>query len=113
MDRSTAETRWSRVTAVWAASYTPALAVRRGEVVTLGRMDPDNPGWRWAENGAGLGGWVPVALIVDDHLSQDFDSTELTVSEGERVEVLETRAGWHLCRSEPGALGWLPAKVLG
>ena len=112
MARFTPDTAPVHVTKAWTASYTPALAVRRGEPLTFKGTDPDNPGWRWAENADGLGGWLPIALIAGDHLTEDFDSFELTVTPGDAVEILGQRAGWCLCRNQQGQHGWLPADCL-
>jgi hypothetical protein len=112
MARSTPDAPLVRVITPWTASYTPALAVRRGEPLAFKGTDPDNPGWRWAENADGLGGWLPNALIDGDHLTEDFDSTELTVETGDDVTVLDRRAGWCLCRNRTGQRGWLPADCL-
>jgi hypothetical protein len=97
-----------RVITPWTASYTPALAVRRGEPLTFKGTDPDNPGWRWAENADGLGGWLPIDLIDDDHLTQDFHSTELTVEVGTELAVIQRLNGWSLCETEDGVTGWVP-----
>ena len=112
MVRSTPNPGWVHVTKAWTASYTPALSVKRGERLSFGRTDPDNPGWQWAENRDGLGGWLPEAFIASDHMTRDFDSTELTVAESDRVRVLESLAGWHFCETEDGGRGWLPGSVI-
>lgn len=104
--------RDARVITDWTASYTPALCVRAGEKLSFGGTDPDNPGWRWARNAVGLGGWLPTARILGDHLTCDFDSAELTITAGEQVHILETMADWHLCETHGGCTGWLPASHL-
>jgi len=104
--RSIAET--ARVTLAWTASYTPALRVVRGEPLTAGGTDPDNPGWRWCVNAEGLGGWLPEGLVVEGRASMAFDSVELTVRCGDLVTLLETHAGWWLCRHADGRVGWVP-----
>jgi len=110
MARSTPEVL--HTTAAWQASYTPALAVARGEAVTSYHTDPDNPGWRWTTNAEGRGGWLPEGLVQDGRATDDFDSTELTVAEGATVTRLCRRNGWSLCETTTGARGWLPDSVL-
>jgi hypothetical protein len=105
--------RRCRVITAWTASYTPALAVRRGDRLNLGSTDPDNPGWRWAKNADGLGGWLPVTMIDGDKAAGDFDSTELSATPCDGVHIIDTIAGWHLCRTPSGKTGWLPATHLG
>jgi len=113
MARSTPEAIPVRVIKPWTASYTPALAVRRGERLTFKGTDPDNPGWQWAENAGGLGGWLPIDLVDGAHLTEDFDSTELTVAAGQVVTPLQRCADWTFCETGAGARGWLPDTHLG
>jgi hypothetical protein len=82
--------------------------VARGEVLTYHHTDPENPGWRWTTNAAGLGGWLPEGLVENGRATEDFDSTELTVDEGESVTRLRQRNGWSLCETTTGTRGWLP-----
>jgi len=112
LGRSTPDTAPVRVIKPWTASYAPALAVRRGEPLALKGTDPDNSRWRWAKNAEGLGGWLPMDLIEGDHITEDFNSSELTIAAGGRVRILQTRAGWCLCCSQTGRHGWLPADCL-
>jgi len=75
---------------------------------TFGHCSPDNPGWRWTTNAAGLGGWLPEGLAVDGRATETFDSAELTVEVGQRVTRLRRLNGWSLCETEHGVRGWLP-----
>lgn len=106
MARSTPERL--RVTAAYAATYTPALFVARGEALTSHHADPDNPGWRWTTNASGLGGWLPAGLVQDGCATEDFDGTELTVAAGVFVTLVRWLNGWSLCETAPGTRGWLP-----
>ncbi len=80
----------------------------RGEALTSCHTDPDNPGWRWTTNAAGLGGWLPEGLVQDGHAAEDFDSSELTAHAGDIVIRLRRLNGWSLCEAEGGTRGWLP-----
>jgi len=97
-----------RVTESWRASYHPALVLRAGDTVTPGRKDAEYPGWQWVENSSGLGGWIPADILTGPRITQDFDSSELTVETGQTVTSLVTRANWHWCRDRQGREGWLP-----
>ena len=101
-----------RIAKPWTASYDPALSVRRGERVTLGQNDPENPGWRWVMNAQGLGGRVPEDALQGDVMVEDFDTAELSVQPGQVVEVLQIRLGWCHAALPEGGTGWLPASVL-
>ena len=101
-----------RATAPWRASYDPALAVAAGEPLEVGRRSEDEwPGWVWCENRSGLGGWLPEGIVGDGLALADFDTRELTVTEGEVVHPGERRAGWTWCRGEDGQ-GWVPDRCL-
>jgi len=101
-----------RTTASWQASYTPALSVVRGEALTSHHTDPDNPGWRWTTNAAGLGGWLPEGLVQGGCAAEDFDTVELTLEAGVQVTRLRRLDGWSLCQTLDGTMGWLPDSVL-
>jgi hypothetical protein len=101
-----------RVTAPWTASYDPALAVRAGERLAVGRRSDDEwPGWVWCENASGLGGWLPAEAVAADRAVEAFDTREMTVAEGDEVEPGERRAGWTWCRLA-GREGWVPDRCL-
>ncbi len=102
----------ARVVKNWTASYTPALRVRAGEAVTPGGTDDDYPGWLWVENADGLGGWVPVEIVKDTEITEDFDTAELTVQLGEAVDIRARRLGWCRCETPDGRTGWLPESCL-
>ncbi len=101
-----------RVAKAWRASYSPALKLRAGEAITPIRTDTEYPGWHWVENAKGLGGWIPSAILRDDVALEAFDSTELTVTEGDEVQILSIRQGWVRCRAANDDTGWLPATCL-
>ncbi len=84
----------------------------QGDALTSHGTDPDNPGWRWTTNAAGLGGWVPDGLVRNGTATADFDSTELTCAAGSRVTRLDRCNGWSLCQSADGLTGWLPDSCL-
>lgn len=45
-------------------------------------------------------------------LLEDYDSTELTVHAGDRVEILRRLAAWSWCRDGSGGEGWVPDAYL-
>lgn len=99
----------------WMQSYSPALSVAEGECVTFGERDDDWPGWVWCRNRDGLGGWLPedqLSVSASGEtavLMQAFDTVELTVEFGERLEGFEQRSGWIWCRNAVGRKGWVPS----
>ena len=101
-----------RVVQPWTATYTPALRVRAGETVSPGRTDDEFPGWRWVTNADGLGGWVPAEIVKRTEITEDFDTTELTVQPCDTVEIHVFRLGWCLCEMPDGRAGWVPESCL-
>ncbi|MBU0509237.1 hypothetical protein KKH27_10415 [bacterium] len=103
-----------RVVESYTASNPDPLNVRMGEKVTLGKRDDEWPGWIWCTDARGQSSWIYESLlqIAGDHalMKEDYDATELTVSEGEELTVLRSVGGWLLCETENGEKGWIPEK---
>lgn len=100
-----------RVRTPWRASYDPALAVVAGECVTVHWRDDEFPGWVWATNAAGFGGWIPECWQEGGVMRRGIDTAEATVLAGEDVDILEEVAGWARVTG-PTARGWVPCTVL-
>lgn len=103
----------ARVARPWRQSYDPALAVRAGEALTIGAGDDEYPGWVWCENADGLGGWLPETVLGPGRAVADFDTRELSVSEGDFIDIEARLLGWALCVTPEGARGWVPGSCLG
>ncbi len=98
------------------AVYTDPLRGLAGDVLQVGRADPDWPGWVWCTAVDGHTAWTPLSYLDDfgetGHLRRDYDSTELTVSAGEMVTVYEEESGWCWIANADGQFGWVPARCL-
>ena len=105
--------------------YARPVRFKAGERVLVGHADPDWPGWLWTTSHDGRSGWAPRSyLLLEDEIVsppseaearnalavRDYDGTELTISAGAVLEVLDEESGWLLCRAPGGELGWLPAE---
>jgi hypothetical protein len=105
------------VVAPYTAAYPQPLTVQAGEVVTLGRRDPDGPGWIWCVSAAGVGGWVPQAWLQLGHGTgralRAYTARELTVAEGEQVHIHGEESGWYWATTASGATGWVPTSCVG
>jgi len=93
------------------------LSLKTGDEVTVGDVDRTWPGWVWASDGGGRDGYVPAeflrALEGGRHqVIEDFDPTVLTIRRGDRLESLRQIHGWHWCRHESGAQGWVAGYLL-
>ena len=98
------------------ASYANPIIAIKGTLVKCIKRDPDFPGWVWCEDATGLDGWVPESYLQFDgdhaELLEDYDALELTISEGERLDIIKEIAGWYFCQNESDQYGWVPVENL-
>jgi SH3-like domain-containing protein len=87
-----------------------------GTRLEIDRNKSGYPGWVWGRDPHGIEAWVPESYLEVQgrvaRLIADYDSTELTVTAGEAVEVVEATAGWSWCRHRDGRRGWIPSRNL-
>jgi hypothetical protein len=106
-----------RVVADYKVAYPDPLVVRAGEVLNVGKEDPDYPGWVWCEDRKGKGGWVPddcLELVGESAKARyDYAATELAATVGEELVVTKEKGGWAWCTNENCQSGWLPLANLG
>lgn len=93
------------------------LRLERGDIVHTGPADHTWPGWIWASDDQGRAGYLPQELLepIDDGTAKatgTFDPTVLTIRRGDRLESLRQIHGWHWCRNQHGALGWVAGYLL-
>lgn len=95
-----------------ASLYPDPIRFEIAESLTVGREDPDNPGWFWCHAVSGREGWVHDSFLSaragEACGVRSYDGRELTVFGGERGIILEDRDGWTLVRLAGGDVGWLP-----
>lgn len=109
------------ITRGYTTQYADPIRFKAGETIALtGRVDTweDHADWvwLWAIAPDGREGWIPADVVdapARTHIGtararRDYDARELTVLVGEKVELLETAGGWHLCRAADGRTGWVP-----
>jgi hypothetical protein len=94
-----------------------AIELKAGEEVTVGPVDRAWPGWVWAIDRHGRGGYVPEEILEplgEGRFSaiRDFDPTVLAVKKGDRLDSLEQIHGWHWCRHSDGREGWVAGYLL-
>jgi hypothetical protein len=104
----------------YAAAYPTPLVVRAGERLNYDSADKANsersknkwPEWLWCTGGNGIQAWVPEDYVrVEKNscvLLKDYDSTELTVSEGDTLLAHFEVGGWLWCSTSGGLEGWVP-----
>lgn len=106
-----------RVTKPHRASFDYSVTFKRGDKVRIGREDPEMPGWYWCENQEGVWSWVPDEYLDKKGpkgiITQEYNTGELTVDEGEVLEHVTEVHLWTLCRTWDGMEGWVPTANLG
>jgi len=93
------------------------IRVRGGDSLAVGHRNQQHPEFVWSATENGSHGWVPEDYIeFADETSgvarRDYDSTHLTVAEGETLEVLEEVGDYLLCRGATGVQGWVPVSCV-
>lgn len=98
------------------SGFPEPLAAKAGEVMTIGDRESEFSGWVWCSDSTGKSGWVPQNYIEmlgpSARLIRDYDATELTVSEGDELILLEEESGWVWCRTVDDRYGWIPATAI-
>jgi Variant SH3 domain len=108
-----AENRRVRVAASCTREQVQEIRIHDGDSLSIGHRNQQHPAFVWSATEDGHHGWVPEEYIEmlnarDAVARHDYDSTHLTVVEGETLEVLEQVGDYLLCRSAAGAEGWVP-----
>ncbi len=108
--------RRGKIRHAYESVFPEPLIAAAGETLILEDRKAEWPGWLWGVHSCGRAGWVPEVFVErEDHhgtLHRDYDATELTVTVGQAVTPLLEYCGWLRCRTESGALGWVPAECV-
>ncbi len=95
-------------------SYAHPIKLVQGEKVRVTKRDlwQDQYLWLWCVSASGGEGWVPAVFLRVEgdtaYALRDYDAIELTVAEGEQLDLLEAVSGWYWARNAEGELGWVP-----
>lgn len=94
------------------SAYPDPIVLCVGDEVTIEDRESEWSGWIWCATAEGKSGWVPADYIRrsghNGMALRDYDASELTVTKGERLAILDEACGWYRCRTEDGRLGWVP-----
>ncbi len=98
------------------AQYPDPIVMKKGENITLGRRDPEWPGWVWCTDIRGKSGWVPESYIEghgeSDRALQDYSAIELTVRAGEELILSQLESGWYWATNQDDQSGWVPERLI-
>jgi hypothetical protein len=106
-----------RVTASRPCDHVVTIHIGPGDVVGVGHRNQQYPEFLWCASENGRQGWVAEAFLEmsgekEAVALREYDAAQLTVIEGELLDVLEQQGIWTLCRNAAGAQGWVPATIL-
>jgi hypothetical protein len=98
------------------ASFPYAMVANEGDEVSIGREDPEMPGWYWCRDKKGFEMWVPSTHLkiegVRGTFTQDYNSVELDIAPGDFVQYLGEALGWAECLDAWWRYGWIPLSKL-
>lgn len=92
--------------------YLDPIRFAKGDPVLVGEPDPENDNWFWCESG-GRVGWVHRSYFAGGVATADYSAQELSVDEGDSVEVVQRLDGWVWVRAADGRAGWVPEQSMG
>jgi len=110
------DTRQGVVTQPYQRVYDDPVSLKAGDVVRITERDLWNDDeryvWIWCINAEDKAGWVPEQFIEvngeQGTAKRDYNAIELTVPEGETVEILEEGNGWYWVTNQAANAGWVP-----
>lgn len=105
------------VTKSYRRPYDDPIAVAAGDQVTVDTdRYTDIEGWVWCTAMDGRGGWTPKKWLVrssaDWIVNRDFNAIELTVEEGDELELISQESDFFWVRNSNGDLGWVPTECV-
>lgn len=107
-----------RVRKAYEIVYPNAIKLRQGAEVHVLRREskPEWRGWLWCEARDGQSGWISETHldIRGDRatLKVDYDAREVSLLEGETVEILKEENGWSWVKKADASEGWVPSENL-
>jgi hypothetical protein len=93
------------------------IHIRPGDVVGVGHRNQQYPEFLWCASEDGHQGWVAESYLrmtseTEAVALKEYDAGQLTVVEGEVLDVLDRQGAFLLCRNAIGAQGWVPGRIL-
>jgi hypothetical protein len=102
-----------RVTHAHDAENPDVLVVSKGERLKYERKPTGFSGWIWCTATNGKSAWAPeswVKLAGESCVfTRDYNSRELSVREGDILEVKLEESGWAWAQTSGGDCGWVPS----
>ncbi|BET67898.1 hypothetical protein ASA1KI_28160 [Opitutales bacterium ASA1] len=103
------------VTRAYTSEFEVAPRASEGDVVQFDAYYANNPRWFYGRDSRGVAGYFPVDWFeIDGSVAvarRAYDATELTVSLGREVSIVEQYGGWLLV-TDGVATGWIPEESI-
>jgi len=102
----------------YTSQYPNPIKFEKGDILELGEMDTEYPGWILAKAKDGKEGWAPVQYFDREENSSigvanmDYNAFELSTTMGQILMVIRELNEWYLLETSDGQLGWVPAKTV-
>ncbi len=78
------------------------IVMKVGDRLQVEDRPTDWDGWLWCLHPSGKSSWVPEVYLNregDTAIAlQDYNANELSVEEGEEMEIFHEATGWYWCR---------------
>ena len=95
-------------------SYNYSIKAFHGDTCKIMKKNDQFEGWVWCELN-GVQAWVHGSFLQisgnEGKFLEKYDSMELNVNEGDRLETLRNLNGWMYVKADSGEYGWLPSSV--
>ncbi len=106
-----------RVTESRPRDHVVTIHIGPGDVVGVGHRNQQYPEFIWCATEDGHQGWVAESYLEmtgekEAVALKEYDAAQLTVVEGEVLDVLDEQGAFLLLRNTAGAQGWVPRRVL-
>ncbi len=103
-----------KVVKEYISEFPNPLNLKMDETVFIEHLKVNHAGWKFCKTNDNEG-WIPESYldINENHgrLKNNYDANELSLNEGQVLEVLNEESGWYWCKKEDGEFGWYPKEM--
>lgn len=102
----------------YASHYPNPIKFQVGDVVQIGDIDNEFPGWVWVTTYDGNQGWAPIQFLqIDDKNKtgislQNYSACELNTKIGDQLILLQELNGWAWVENDRNEHGWVPSNTI-
>jgi len=105
----------ARVIKQYISEFPDPLLLKKGDGVHIDLSMDKHAGWKFGHTDDNQG-WIPEAYLDikgdTGTLIRGYDATELTLKEGQLLDIHDEESGWLWCKTEDEKFGWCPKEVV-